>query len=1179
MYVKKILLVILIFTIIFLSGCLDKLETHGREICLSTTHHAETSILNCTTQQDCITKMFSADLLISKNVPKELHNKIITYKNNIASATYYFNKSKKNLDEINNACYKRIIPKNVVDNVNDLFFYLANIFNYLDRSSETSIEILKDYAIFLKNQDVHLISEEDIYLDFIEINKNLNELADIYIFEETYIGNLKKNSKEINDIAKELGFNKTYVSKISYLDLFGYYYDFSEEVQEEKTIPKLSLSTSYILGRISNIEILDRINKQLTRTDKYNLYIALDKHMGVNNSTFVEFKEINNRTVNNLTKIFTKITELEKKISEEKEYLDDKHFGEYVSVTYDYKYNKLTFGKYLQKLKELLINIEQNKITTEKQEEEIKKELHTCEQMIQNKELLKNYYLKKLIEEYLEEDNYFKKKEICDKIINNKDIITCEADLLKVLETEKEMFKEYGFLEYKQMTQKECNEILGIFEYKLRRHEKIILINQILLEIDNLLIDYETLNHLDKENQTQMAALKQEINTIKNQRNVEKMIESDKITTRLNKIKEDLQKINNTLLEKFISQNITIEYFENSYYLAFNNPLKKEFQQVRIKTEEVDFSEIKSKTQNLRITKDYITFYAINKNNNKYEIEYKNNQKITTKIIDLKCGLSLIETKIENEVIGLISTLNLGQVVVADPTKYIIDQNNNIQFITEQINRLIYQKKLISKEKLFVDISETTSEKIVISEKYNITNESYERVVGDLGILNVFDEMVIVKKNEETIDSKIQNDVLRINVNLDVFESLIIDVFRMKEKQAVLLEMQEFFSKIHFLKNSIFEDVKNKINNLDIPLKDIEDYELQEIKKIYFLETEINEIYQLQKRNEQTEDQVNIIINELLKNEKYITEISNIQKNKYNNISETYQKITALKEKIKEEENIEEINKKEEIKTEFENYFKIKEDYKISTKEIDQLFDNYRDEEQKEETLKEIKQKINVEMKSIADKLYDQIRIVDEITIKDIDNLKNEVDWLYEHINLKEMYDVKYYPKITIADSERLVKKAQFLETIMLKEQISSFKNEYSSQNYQNAILKIPEVTTQRLYDIKSEKEYVEKEINNIRIDSRELLNTYLQKQHTPENTKTIETAKEMFDKKQYLYVIYLLKSLSQDKNQIPKINLELGVYLLIIILLCVGYLYFKKEKKKVKETMSERKQKIIRRY
>ena len=431
---KKCLLVILIFAIIFLGGCLDKLETYGREVCLSTTHHAETSISNCSSQQDCISKMFVEELLISEKVPKELHNKTVTYKNNIASATYYFNKSKKNLEEINNACYKRIIPKSVVDNVNDLFFYLANIFNYLDRSSQTSIEILKDYAIFLKNQDVHLIAEEDIYLDFIEINKNLNELADVYIKEETYIANLKKNSKEVNDIARELGFNKTYVSKISYLDLFAYYYDFSEEVQEEKTIPKMNLSASYILGRVSNIEILDRINKQLIRTDKYNLYLVLDKHMGINNSTFVEFKEINNRTVNNLKKTFETIKELEQKISEEEDYLDDEHFGEYIAVTYNYKYNNLSFGKYLQKLKKLSINIEQNKIKTEKIEEEIKEELLACENIVKDKENINNYYLKKLIEEYLKEDNYLKKKEICEKIIDNKEVISCEEDLLKVLE-------------------------------------------------------------------------------------------------------------------------------------------------------------------------------------------------------------------------------------------------------------------------------------------------------------------------------------------------------------------------------------------------------------------------------------------------------------------------------------------------------------------------------------------------------------------------------------------------------------------------------------------------------------------------------------------------------------------------------------------------------------------------
>ncbi len=1179
--IKKITLVLIISSLLFLSGCLDKIETHERETCLALTHYSETSVVDCKSQTECLSKMFVENLSSSKNIPKEIHNKNIIYKNNIASATYYFNKSSENIKVINNACYTRTMPKKIVDNVNDLFFYLANIFKYLDRSSKTSIEILKDYAIYLKNQDVHLISEEELYLDFIEINNNLNELADITI-KETYVGNLKENAKKINEAAKELGFKETYISKVSYLDLFAYYYEFSEEVQEkEKKLPSLSLSTSYIFSKISNLMILEKINVQLSRTDKYNLFLLLDKHMGLKNSTTTEFKKLNNRIVKNLKQVFEKITELEEKIESEKEYLNEEQKIKHIVTTHEYEYQDMSFGKYLKILKALAINIEQNKITILEKEQKQKEELEECEIIIKEEKLKNNVFLRKLIETYEQEDNYVRKKEICEKIKNNYDVVECQKELLLVIEEKNDIFREYRFLEYEIIDDEECQNVLGLFEHRLNNHEKIKIINQIIEENKQLFLDYEKLKRYDLEKEIKISTLKEENKSYETLRNTQKIIDVDKKINNLNNLSKKIKEINDHLLEKYVAEKIKIEYRNYKYYLIINNPTSKEQNQIRIKTENVNFSEIKSNTQKLRITKDYITFYDVKKGENKYEIEYRNKQKITTNILDLRAGQSLMETRIENEVSGLKGTLNVGRAEIADKTKYVLDKNHTISFITEPINRIIYYKNIISKEKMFVEITETNEERYVVSERYKITNNALEKINGNLGLITINNEIVLVKKDQENIDTQIENNLLRINITLDVFETLIVDVYRMKEKEEIIKDMQKIASLIIQLQQSVFEEVREKAKTLEAPPKEIENYNLEDIKKMYLLETKINQIKEKQKNKEQTEDQINLLLYKMLETEpEYEKEINDLKKNMHGNIDQTYQKTLFLEKKIADDKREATTEQEQKLNKQFNSFLEIKEELKIDNQKINTLFKDYKLEETNpEKTIKEIEDLINWETKIITDHIYDKIRYVEKTNIKEIEKIKENIDWLYEYVSLKEMYDVNYYPNITSADGERLLKKAQFLETITLKEQILSFKENYEKQEYYSAQSRIPDITKQRINEIKTEKEFIEREINNIKKDAKEELNLYLQTRAQEENLETLALAKENYDKEQYLYVLFLLRNISDiEKNKIA-LDLETIVYFLIISLFIALFVYFKKEKKKDKTNINERKQKIIRHY
>ncbi len=1174
----KCLLVTLLIITIFSSGCLDKIQTHEREVCLAATHYSETSIPSCSKQQDCLKKTFSEDVLIFEKTTKELHNKLVTYKNNIASATFYFNKSKDNIQKINNACYKRTIPKDVVSNVNDLFFYLANIFKYLDRSSQTSIEIIKDYAIFLKDQEVELIAEEEIYLDFIEINENLNELADITV-KDTYVGNLKENAKHVNQIAQELGFSKTYISKISFLDLFAYYYDFSEEVEEEKKIPKLSLSTSYIISRLSNMLVLEKINKQLSRTDNYNLFLVLDKHLGTKNSTLIEFREMNNRVVGNLKKIFVKIDELEKKIEKDKEYLDDNSKSEYVYVSYQYKYNNLSFGRYLSTLKRINVNIEQNKINTKEKEEQVKEMLSECELLVNDKSISNNFYLQRLVERYMQEDNLLKKQEICEDIKKNKDVVSCSNDLLKIIEQEQTLFKEYSFLEYSVLSQEECDNILGIIEYRLESHEKILLINRLIKENKDLFEEYDKLKHLDVNTQIKAITLKLENKRYESLRNVEKIIDVDKKINDLQKINKDLKEINKDLLSKLFAQKVVIKNINNKYYFVVNNPYNYNVEEVRIKTEEVTTSEIKSNTQLLRITKNYITFYEVLSGENLYEVEYDNKQKITTNVVDLRCGYSLIETVVENEIEGLWITLNLGQVILAEKDKYVIDNNNNILFLTEKINKIIYYKELISLETLAVDVSETTEESLVVFERYKIKNTQNTRISGKLGLFETYDEVLLIEREDNQLTTIVENNVVRINVLLSAYEYFTIDVYRMKDKEIVFSEMQEIISDIVLLQNSVFKDVRDLAKNINYPLKDVGEFTLNEIKDMYLIKAEVEDIKYLQINNERIENQVFVLLEELKDYEDYSSDVEEIKKDMYDNVSYAYTQMINLKVRIQEDLEQEKKEENKQLQDKYEYLKSIKDTLGIDDKQVNDVFEKYLlNKDDQTEIIVDVEDAINKQLKSLADELYDQMTFVEDVTFKDIEGLCEKINYLYETVSLKELYNVKYYPKVTTSDAERLLKKAEFLETVTLKQQINKFKEKYDLQEYYDAINAVSETTKQRLMEIKTEKEYVEEEINNLKKDVREELNTFINTQYYGTNVDVIEKAKEKYDNEQYLYCLFLLRNIGSTSNKFS-FNISVLTYILIIVLFCFLYIYFKKEKKKDTKTIAERKKKIIRHY
>jgi len=168
-------------------------------VCKKVTHFSSTQIPSCQTQNSCYEKVDGV-IKTHELLPKHINNQINHYKNYVGSSIYYFNESKKDVDKIHSFCSDFIDPS-VIFNVNDFFFNIRNIFFYLDQTNVKSIELLTEYASYLQNQEIELITEEDLFLEYALINENINEIKQ-ESSNNNYINNLKKSSKEANELAE-----------------------------------------------------------------------------------------------------------------------------------------------------------------------------------------------------------------------------------------------------------------------------------------------------------------------------------------------------------------------------------------------------------------------------------------------------------------------------------------------------------------------------------------------------------------------------------------------------------------------------------------------------------------------------------------------------------------------------------------------------------------------------------------------------------------------------------------------------------------------------------------------------------------------------------------------------------------------------------------------------------------
>jgi len=1157
--------------LVFLSGCLEVISTRQKQLCLSATHESQTSIFECTKTSECFKKVDSAGFYVSENFNYNIKNQALIYKNNVASAIYYFNNAKTEIQKINNFCDGKK-DVDIIKSINNLFFYLSKVFEYQDRSWQKSIELLKDYAIYLKENGVERIAEEEIYDAFVLINQNLNELQEENKLTDNYVSLLKIEAKNANELAKKFGFRKSYMIEYGYVDLYAYYHEYVDDPKKEIKLPIISKSSNHVFSKFSTIENFLRINQSLQGADNYNLYILYDKQFGMVDSLFTKFVALNNHINREMDVVISKVSDLEKKIVESQHLLKDadRHRFEYHKKKYSRK--EIGFGFYLEFLKEYYKTIELAEKGVLEKNIEIERIEDGCKEIITEAKKYSNNYFKKIIEEYTLEKDAKRKEQYCFVLrdaLNNRN---CLEDYHKLVEL--------GLTDdvYVGGSVFDCLEILNQLNYVLENNEKIVLLKKIIVETEQMLTDLRG-REFDFLEELKIIDYAEKVQYIKKQPNHNLILRIDEITKELIDINEAIKKIKERIISQDITNNYVIAYEGGGYFLIYEN-FENNIKNACFLVNE----DIESLSSKLKITNKTGCVSELYSGTNKFAINYKNTRTIHTKLIELDIENSLFETIVKNTATGVSDTLNLGQLQLVDNVKYILDSQYNIYYKTEKENKILYYKKIFANTALPLLASALNAD-FLIEEKYKLKNLLNEKICGKIVVLrDCYDCVAIVKENSVLRPPTREGGHLKINVCFEAFEEKFFEISKVVSIQEVVEKIEELRLKINVLVSCEFEDIQKLAKAKE---KEINKYSAEsvlayaDVVAIYDLSKNIEELYQEYTKKGMLVDNINLVISKLMSlktNESEQKKIEELENQKYKNTEKTLTEITKLYNDVidrqEKDEDIYVINFKNKIDGLIELGRKTG---AIDENEINALNElSFSPNNTKK--LEIIEAGIVAKIEDRAKEQAKFIQYFKNLDIKEIDAVVEQVNYLYSGIGLKELYDIKYYPPITLHDAERLSKKKNFLQTATLNQLFSKFETNFQENKFTESINLIDKSTIERLIDLNKEYWLIKQGIKQIQADAnKEIVDIQNKFTKDKANAGKIASIIHDFENQNYLLVIRNARVLKQPLTNKTKINYQIIVMAFVLALCVVGYFRYNKKQKTI--TKEEKKQKILRHY
>jgi len=356
------------------------------------------------------------------------------------------------------------------------------------------------------------------------------------------------------------------------------------------------------------------------------------------------------------------------------------------------------------------------------------------------------------------------------------------------------------------------------------------------------------------------------------------------------------------------------------------------------------------------------------------------------------------------------------------------------------------------------------------------------------------------------------------------------------------------------------------------------------ITEIYNIKTHTENIEREYQLHKDKVDSINLVLSKLCEfdlTEKEIAEIDTIESLKYNEPDLAYEKVIALYEAVmkrqENENNLYSIDFRNKVNSVIE---KAKlagiEDWSLITK-LNSLSFSESSMKEYQRIEQEIDKKIEEKAKGIEE-LASGLKSLD---VREINKLIAQINMAYSDISLKELYEVKYYPPVTLQDSERLEKKKEFLQTATFLQLYSKFQNSYAEQDYLKSVQAVSPDVLERLRDINKEITLIRNGVAQIKEDSNKELYLASQKYKKPNETQKnrLDKIKQDIDSGKLLLAIRnaRLETIVTTQKEQPKLSYQVIVLCGIILVSVVFYVGWGKKKKSLSK--EEKKQKILRKY
>lgn len=1165
-----------ILLLVLLSGCLDVITTRQKQLCLSSTDVSKTSIPDCNGFSACYKKINNSGFFVLNEVSFETKNKILTYKNNIASSVYYFNKAEKEIQKIYAYCSGENDLK-IIRSINDLMFYISKIFNYQDLAWQKSIEILKDYAIYLKSQGVEEITEEEIYVSFALINQNINELRDESINDKIYVGVLKKEAFAARELASNFGFLKSYMTSVNYVDIYAYYSEYIDNPEQELKMPVISKSSNYVFSKLSTFENFQRINTNLKRTDNYNLYILFDKHIGTEDSLFKRFIILNNKINEDLNLALNRINGLEERLENNLFILDKSKLEEYKKYKQNYASGDMGFGYYLSYLKDLNLEIEKQIELAEEKTKTETEEIKDCEIVIDSIKDYNNLYFKELILKFENETNNVLKIEICEKLKNTLVQKDCFLSLEKLALAG-------AIIDINITTQEECTDLINQFNYSAGRAEEIELFWAIYSDSSNILEELKRFN-LNFEMQIEIAKLKNKLEKYKNKENYNIFLEIKEYLKEINTLNAEIKALFLEATSEQIIKSKEIYYEGGVYFLKLVNSSNIVLTEFCLDASLLELEGAFPLTKNLKLNQETACFDKVYSGTNLFEIGYENKKSITTRIIKLDIDKTLFETIIKNTVSGLKDTLFLGQAAVVDSATYVLNEEGAIEYSTQKENKILYYLHIFQKTDLDTNIGQVENGNLVLLERYDLKNTHSEKVCGNLSFTECKSGLakLVINGTKIEIDYYANAGQISAPTCFETLETKRVDVYCIMEYAELLEKIKDLLLKINALMNSEFEDIsKESVSAFKAIYEKCnlkESFSYDDIISILKQEPKIIELEKSQNQKFEYLENTKRLLADISDSNiegVYSVEIMKIEKMFFTDPKTAYYLAKKLYEDLANSKNVLVELEEDNYENKLNNLKNLAKSYDIMDLELQDKFLELESTPNNAAAITELENKINETLAKKTETYVEWFTYFKSFEKSDFLEKLQELEWYYSDIDLKDLYSVKYYPAVTVDDAIRIKKKLAFLETVKYKEEATNAVYEYESKRNEDALNIINITTIERLMDLNKEIELVNTGIIQIKKDSNSALNDVLNSRVLSKNKEAIDNIKKDYENRNYLKVIFDSRVLltTQPKNNNPKIGQILSFGLGGAILLV--FLFNKKPKKLSKD---EKKQKILRHY